>query len=666
MDSGLDGIGTLRNALKTAHNRLRALQRGSETSTKISKDALKRHLDLDSLSAEAVVNVVNQRRKLLALPELTGLTADSRLDRDLQAGATVVTLNKVTAIRDAQAAVALASREAEAVAEGGVLPIVTDLLALETDPSLLSLLDQRDLVEQGLRLVTGETCPLCDFKWDSEEDLRAHLSQKMAKTKAAEEVRGRVAKNATAMQQRALALSGTLDTIVPLAKLADPSVEPALTSWSNDLKEFSGRLGGPIRAVLAERMRLETDWTNAPGEISTTLNRLLASVQAQPDQSAVIAAQSFLTVAQERFSAYRQARHREMDARRATRLAEDTYTTYCDVSEQVLNSMYEAVEERFSEFYQFINADDESSFKAEFAHDEGKLDLAVDFYGKGMFPPAAYHSEGHQDGMGVCLYLALMERLLGSEFRFAVLDDVVMSVDTGHRRQFCRLLRKYFSGTQFIITTHDGIWARQMRSEGVVTGAKSLIQFHGWSVQSGPIYEADAGVWATVATELERDDIASAAAHLRRYLEYAASDLADSLRAEIAYKGDASYDLGDLLPAVIRCHGQLLSKAAKAAESWKDDEAKQHVASLKQRRADTLGRFGGEQWILNKAVHFNEWAELSRADFEPIVAAARGVIELLSCPICSGWLQVVPPRGPEPQSLRCPCSKVSVNLTSNS
>ena len=60
---------------------------------------------------------------------------------------------------------------------------------------------------------------------------------------------------------------------------------------------------------------------------------------------------------------------------------------------------------------------------------EGKLDLEVNFYERGLFPPAAYHSEGHQDGMGVCLYLALMKRLFSERFTFALLDDVVMSVD---------------------------------------------------------------------------------------------------------------------------------------------------------------------------------------------------------------------------------------------
>ena len=68
--------------------------------------------------------------------------------------------------------------------------------------------------------------------------------------------------------------------------------------------------------------------------------------------------------------------------------------------------------------------------------------------------------------MGVCLYLALMKRLFGDRFTIALLDDVVMSVDADHRYQFCKLLKTQFPGTQFIITTHDRLWAEQMKSAG--------------------------------------------------------------------------------------------------------------------------------------------------------------------------------------------------------
>ena len=67
-----------------------------------------------------------------------------------------------------------------------------------------------------------------------------------------------------------------------------------------------------------------------------------------------------------------------------------------------------------------------------------------------------------------------LKRLFGDRFTFALLDDVVMSVDVDHRYQFCKLLKSAFPDTQFIITTHDRLWAEQMKSAGLVTGKTSI------------------------------------------------------------------------------------------------------------------------------------------------------------------------------------------------
>jgi hypothetical protein len=57
----------------------------------------------------------------------------------------------------------------------------------------------------------------------------------------------------------------------------------------------------------------------------------------------------------------------------------------------------------FSIYYQALSEDDEAAFTAKFSPSAGKLGLDVNFYGRGLFPPGAYHSEGHQDAMRVCL-----------------------------------------------------------------------------------------------------------------------------------------------------------------------------------------------------------------------------------------------------------------------
>jgi hypothetical protein len=277
-----------------------------------------------------------------------------------------------------------------------------------------------------------------------------------------------------------------------------------------------------------------------------------------------------------------------------------------------------------------------------------------------MFPPGAYHSEGHQDGMGVCLYLALVKQLLGDSFRFAVLDDVVMSVDSNHRRKFCELLRTSFPGVQFVITTHDKVWAQEMRASGLVRKAAQA-RFYGWTVDHGPAHEAAADYLDHIQTDLARDDVPAAAARLRRNLESNMADLAASLGASVTYREDGDYDLGQFLDGVKRRHGKLLGLAAKSADSWGNADAQAAVARLKADRSAATLLQQDEHWLVNKAVHYNSWANLSKADFVPVLEAWKQLLALFFCSSCESTISVAGPPH-EPQNLRCSCGAYNLNL----
>ena len=247
--------------------------------------------------------------------------------------------------------------------------------------------------------------------------------------------------------------------------------------------------------------------------------------------------------------------------------AKTAYDAYCVVLEEELNSLYEEVQKDFSTYYRAVNEDDEGEFTAKLTPTAGSLGLDVNFYDRGLFPPGAFHSEGHQDGMGVCLYLALMKRLFGKRFTFALLDDVVMSVDAGHRYQFCKLLKTHFPDTQFVITTHDRLWAEQMKSAGLVSGKTSL-SFHSWTIDTGPLVESNVEIWQEIDTALGKGKVEAAAAALRHHLEYVARHLADQLGATPQFRADGNYELGELMPSVLKRMKDLCGKAAEAAQSW--------------------------------------------------------------------------------------------------
>ncbi|MGA7384180.1 MAG: chromosome segregation protein SMC [Methylocella sp.] len=644
--------------LNTVQNKLQNAYRTTTAQVASDRNTLQRHLQIPTLRAEDLLEAVNKRRKVLNLPEIAELTADIRLDAGLSETAKTPEFNKETALRDLRA-LSNAAKGFPDLAKTEAAGIVADLSKLEVDPALLAALQRRSFIEKGLDLVEGPECPLCDTRWEDEQHLRDHLQAKLEKSESARKLQECMVNNGTAIAKEAIRVAGLLTPIQRLAEgHGDGGFPQLLTVWKSDLEALKVKLA-TVEGLAGLKDRLTGGWLEIPKAFPKSLEDLSENLNAKPDQTATLNAQTFLTAAQLRLGDYRVAMKKNKAAEIAWTSAKAAYDTYCSVLEDGLNTLYDEVQEDFSTFYRAINEDDESRFTAKLTPSEGKLDLDVNFYERGLFPPGAYHSEGHQDGMGVCLYLALMKRLFASRFTFALLDDVVMSVDAGHRYQFCKLLKTHFPDTQFIITTHDRLWAEQMKSAGLVT-AKTSIAFHSWTIDTGPLVESNQEIWDEIAAALGKGKVEVAAAALRHHLEYVSRHLADQLGATPPFRADGNYELGELLPNVLARMKSLFGKAADAAQSWGNDADKEAATKRKARFSTSAGASNVENWAINKAVHYNEWANFGKKDFEPVVTAFKELLGCFRCENCDSWVYVTP-RG-TPECLRCACSAISLNL----
>ena len=654
----LDEIEKTRTALGTASRKLRTKFKQSEAGLTAARDGLVRHTNLAAFRSTDLLDAVNAKRSILSLPELREGKPETRLDEGLEKEENEQAFNKQSAIRDLEELRDLLTNADFGRAQ--VESIIQSINTLDADPALLRAVHKKGLLDKGIELVDGPCCPLCDLEWPSQSDLIAHLRAKIEKSENAAQLIEGLRVGAEGLAQNVAKLREVLLAVHGLAKATrSTDFESSIVEWGKALNEFNDSLGNTDK-ILLQRERLESDWRQTPAEFAEQLKALSELVEALPDQTDKMAAHTFLSTAQDRLNDYRKAaRQRDLDEF-SNKMSEIAYAEYCAATEDKLVGLYEEVKEDFSRYYRILNGDDEQKFTAKLTPAEGKLDFDVNFYGRGLFPPGAFHSEGHQDGMGVCLYLALMKRLLGEGFSLALLDDVVMSVDKDHRRQFCHLLNSEFPDTQFVIATHDRVWAEQMKKAGLVT-SKTSLAFHSWSVETGPLVESNADVWEDISQSLDKNKVETAAHTLRRHLEFAFAQIADNLGARVAFKSDGNYDLGELMPSSIAQLRTLYSRASDAAQSWKNQEgidlAKQRKDALKEANTHR----GEEDWVVNKAIHHNEWADFGKNDLLPVVEAFKELLDCFLCDSCGSLLEVSP-RGPHPSALRCRCAKVNMNL----
>ena len=623
-------------------------------------DNLLRALELSELTREKVLAAANAQRSILGLSPLTDLTEATSLKDGMATPdpAKPQRIPKAQALADIRAA-------REALAEISSVPTTTrvtevaaDLNALASDPAVAASVKRETFYTTGMELIEAEACPFCDTPWDFGE-LKKHIQAKIGHLEEISRKRTAAEKKIAPLIAALRKVQAAMNTLVDYASLTTP---PVACEAARDYSANCGTVVQRLTALLplAETITFLANVPVVPQAVLDAVANLEKAVGSLPDPTKQDAAREWLTVAQERLEVWRDAMRKQKAAKEQAERARKVSDIYATTSDTVLAGIYAAVEKEFASLYSFVNRDDEDKFKAQLIPSRGKLGFDVDFYGRGFFPPGAYHSEGHQDSMGLCLYLALMRHLQGNGFTFSVLDDVLMSVDAGHRREVCTLLKKEFPNTQFIMTTHDPIWLRHMRTEGL-TGARSAVHFRSWSVNHGPTRWDERDVWTEIGDHLKENDVRAAAALLRNYLEYTSAELCHRLRAPVEFRGDAQYQLGELLPAAITRMRRLHVRAKEAANSWNQREVTEQLTARESRFAILADTSNAEKWQVNAAVHFNSWDNLGKEDFEPVVKAFRDLLGGFTCSDCNEYPRVSPDRE-SPESLRCDCGKTNINL----
>ena len=530
----LDHVGKLRSSFVTYANKCKGDADEADRTRKRAEADLGTALGIPTLDRKELLKKANEQRKILGLSEIPELKPDTNFkdgldednnDKDKKPGiAKEIALADVKALTEATAA---GEPESHKQPRQDALAA---LLKLQEDDKALLHARQHGLISTGLELVETDACPLCDKPWEAEE-LRAHLKEKLLSAQAMGELLETLSCNLDAIRAEIAGRIAAIKKVADYADKLEPKVARAdldaavdtLQALIDALKAFSNdpsKINDALSVV-------KTDWWVATAEGNLRVGDVQKGLEALPDLSAHDNAISFLTELQVRYGQLLRATKQAKTKAARNKIAQKVRANYDTVSNTVLEGIYDTVAKEFTDFYKAIN-DDEGKFVSELKAEPAKLSFNVDFYGRGTFPPGAYHSEGHQDGMGLCLYLALMKHTLGAKFTFAVLDDVLMSVDTGHRREVCRLLKTKFPNTQFILTTHDKVWLQYMRTEGLIKKGQF---FGGWNVDVGPRIWDDTDIWTEIDAALAKNDVPRAAALLRRYLEYIATVLADNLRA---------------------------------------------------------------------------------------------------------------------------------------
>ena len=532
---------------------------------------------------------------------------------------------------------------------------------ISSDHRMEDALDHLKLTRLGLNLLSPEgSCPLCDTPWEI-GNLKEHLKNKIDIFKDAAQNLDRLSELSDDLILEVNHVLASLNEIIKSAEILELEEElKYLKTWVNELEIFLSVLESENYPDPRFNVQM-VEVLLSPVNLTDILDNIYsAAIKSSPEPSEEQTAWDNLTRLEENLKNYEKSSNDCSKSFESYKKSEILYNTFVESRNFILDQLYSEIKDRFVELYRELHLDNEMDFKAIIVSEGAGVDFKVDFHGRGVNPPNALHSEGHQDSMGICLYLALAERLTQGFIDLIILDDVMMSVDAPHRREICNLLANFFKGRQFLITTHDQTWARQLQSEGVIK-ARNRIEFSNWTIENGPSVNISEDIWDLIEEDLERNDIPSAAAKLRRGSEEYFSQVCAALRAPVRFNFSGQYELGDLLSGAMSEYKNQLKHAKTAANSWGNTEELNRLREIEYFSKEVFTRLNMERWAVNPALHYNQWADFTPQDFKPVVDIFQDLFSIFQCNKCGTLLHLVI-NGPRPEAVKCNCGNVNWNL----
>ena len=654
-----------RNTLVKVKNTLKNNYIGAKSSLNTISAAINSNIGITNYDEEKILDFVNINRNVLDGNPLQDLKSNSikegieaqALSRDITVNIQLlkIDLKKVHEINSDKNKESLSNIDLE----------LRELKAkISSDHRMEDALDHLKLTRLGLDLLGPESsCPLCDTPWET-GNLKEHLKHKIEIFKESAQNLDRLNELTDELILEVNHTLASLNEIIKSAEILELEKNVrALKSWTNELDI--------LLSVLEDENYPDPRFSEemvevlfAPNNLDVILDNICSvAIEKSPEPSEEQTAWDNLTRIEENLKNYEISIIDCTKSFESYKKSEIIYNTFLESRDKILNRLYSEIKDRFVELYRELHLDDEMEFKAIIISEGAGVDFKVDFHGRGVNSPNALHSEGHQDSMGICLYLALAERLTQGFIDLIILDDVMMSVDAPHRREICNLLANFFKGRQFFITTHDQTWARQLQSEGVIK-ARNRIEFSNWTIENGPSVNISGDIWDEIDDDLERNDIPSAAAKLRRCSEEYFSQVCSALHAPVRFNLSGQYELGDLLSGAMAEYRSELKHAKEAANSWGNTDELERLKEIDEFSRNVFTRLNMERWAVNPALHYNQWADFTPQDFKPVIDIFRDLFSIFQCNKCGTLLHLVI-NGPRPEAVKCNCGEVNWNLKEN-
>lgn len=255
------------------------------------------------------------------------------------------------------------------------------------------------------------------------------------------------------------------------------------------------------------------------------------------DNSAVL--YSNISASKDAFLKIKQFEKQKVKLEKQRKTLEIIYNEFVKKQKEGLENFITTFSGKINEYYQYMNPDEPfQEIKIVTIGEEDELNgitIEYKYNGNWVSPPQKYFSESHLNCFGLSFFLASVDAFNGKN-KFIVLDDVISSFDSNHRKRFAELIFEKFSKYQIILLTHEENWFTNFVSP-LAKKKGWLINEIKWTEDKGThLEEEPSDLRERIETNLADSKIDGLGNPIRRYLEHSLKEVAINIEAKLSFQ----------------------------------------------------------------------------------------------------------------------------------
>lgn len=402
-----------------------------------------------------------------------------------------------------------------------------------------------DFIKSGTHLIDKfhkeETCPFC-LQAKNLEHLKAELSERLKEIEASSEKLNTFKKAQSDTSAIADERIKRIEALL-LDKLIEADTNSviknaleALKNKFNDYKKGSTEKvtsGNPIPSIESVKIS-EADFL-----FLDSLNSRIISIQEALKKVNKTELFSNISASKDAFLKIKQIEKSKDLLEKQRKSLEIIYNAFVKAQKEGLENFISTFSKRINEFYQLMNPDEPfQEIKIVTIGEEDELNgITIEYLynGNWVSPPQKYFSESHLNCFGISFFLASVEAF-NKHNKFFVLDDVISSFDSTHRKRFAELIFSQFSDYQIILLTHEEDWFTNF----VRPLAKKkgwLINEINWTETNGThLKEEPKDLLERIEEGLADGNISDLGNPIRKYLEAVLKEIALNTESKYAFQ----------------------------------------------------------------------------------------------------------------------------------